>query len=294
MNEEVIVTCAVTGAGDTVGRHPAIPVTPEEIAAAAIEAARAGAAVAHIHVRDPATGKAARELALYREVVERIRASGIDVVINLTAGMGGDFVPDSTEPWRGGAGNRHGDGRGSAGACRGAAAGDLHPRLRLDELCRHRLCQHARHAARHGADHPRGRRAARDRGLRAGPCLAGEAAHRGRADRGPALVPALHGHPVRRRGRPAGRPCHARPAAGRLPLLRLRHRPDADADGGPGRACWAGTCGSGSRTISISGGACSPRTASWSSGPARSSGSSVPACWGRRRRGRSSACGGTE
>ena len=61
MNEEVIVTCAVTGAGDTVGRHPAIPVTPEEIAAAAIEAARAGAAVAHIHVRDPATGKAARD-----------------------------------------------------------------------------------------------------------------------------------------------------------------------------------------------------------------------------------------
>jgi uncharacterized protein (DUF849 family) len=104
MNEEVIVTCAVTGAGDTVGRHPAIPVKPEEIAAAAIEAARAGAAVAHIHVRDPATGKAAREPALYREVVERIRASGSDVVINLTAGMGGDFVPDPREPWRGAAG----------------------------------------------------------------------------------------------------------------------------------------------------------------------------------------------
>ena len=84
MNEEVIVTCAVTGAGDTVGRHPVIPVTPEEIAAAAIEAALAGAAVAHIHVRDPSTGKAAREPALYREVVERIRASGTDVVINLT------------------------------------------------------------------------------------------------------------------------------------------------------------------------------------------------------------------
>ena len=91
MNGEVVITCAVTGAGDTVGRHPGVPVTPEQIAAAAIEAARAGAAIAHCHVRDPATGKGARDPALYREVVERIRASGVDVVINLTAGMGGDL-----------------------------------------------------------------------------------------------------------------------------------------------------------------------------------------------------------
>lgn len=104
MNTEVVVTCAVTGAGDTVGKHPAIPVTPAQIAEAAIEAAAAGAAIAHIHVRDPATGKAARDPALYREVVERIRASGTDVVINLTAGMGGDYVPEPYEPWRGGAG----------------------------------------------------------------------------------------------------------------------------------------------------------------------------------------------
>ncbi len=92
MNFEVFVTCAVTGAGDTVGRHPAIPVTPEEIAAAAVEAVDAGAAVAHIHVRDPETGKGARDPALYREVVERIRASGRDMVLNLTAGMGGDLT----------------------------------------------------------------------------------------------------------------------------------------------------------------------------------------------------------
>ncbi|CAD5105943.1 BKACE family enzyme [Zestomonas carbonaria] len=91
MNHEVIVTCAVTGAGDTVGKHPAIPVTPEEIAAAAIEAARAGATVAHCHVRDPNTGKPSRDVALYREVVERIRESDTDVIINLTAGMGGDL-----------------------------------------------------------------------------------------------------------------------------------------------------------------------------------------------------------
>src|SRR3954449_3457053 len=76
MNREVIVTCAVTGAGDTVGKKPGVPVTPAQIADAALEAARAGAAVAHIHVRDRATGKAARDPALYREVVGRVRASG--------------------------------------------------------------------------------------------------------------------------------------------------------------------------------------------------------------------------
>ena len=98
MNREVIVTCAVTGAGDTVGRHPSIPVTPEQIAGAAIEAAGAGAAIAHMHVRDPETGQGSRDTALYREVVERVRASGVDVVINLTAGMGGDYFPSEADP----------------------------------------------------------------------------------------------------------------------------------------------------------------------------------------------------
>jgi len=92
MNFEVFITCAVTGSGETVGKHPAIPVTPEQIANASIEAAKAGAAIAHIHVRDPETGKGTRDPKLYREVVERIRNSGTDVVINLTAGMGGDIV----------------------------------------------------------------------------------------------------------------------------------------------------------------------------------------------------------
>jgi uncharacterized protein (DUF849 family) len=101
MNSEVVITCAVTGAADTVGRHPGVPVTPAQIAAAAIEAAEAGAAIAHCHVRDPATGKGARDPALFREVVERIRASGVDVVINLTAGMGGDLeVGQGEEPLR--------------------------------------------------------------------------------------------------------------------------------------------------------------------------------------------------
>ncbi|WP_370542170.1 3-keto-5-aminohexanoate cleavage protein [Amycolatopsis sp. FDAARGOS 1241] len=88
MNHEVIVTCALTGAGGTVGRSPHVPVTPAQIAAGAIEAANAGAAVVHIHVRKPETGAPAREVALYREAVRLIRESGVDVVVNLTAGMG--------------------------------------------------------------------------------------------------------------------------------------------------------------------------------------------------------------
>ena len=92
MNREVFITCAVTGAGDTTSKHPGVPITPKQIADASIEAARAGAAIAHIHVRDPQTGKAARDVNLYREVVDRIRSADVDVVINLTAGMGGDVV----------------------------------------------------------------------------------------------------------------------------------------------------------------------------------------------------------
>lgn len=92
MNFEVFITAAVTGAADTVGKHPNIPVTPEQIADAAISSAKAGAAIAHCHVRDPETGKGSRNPALYREVVERIRSADVDVVINLTAGMGGDLT----------------------------------------------------------------------------------------------------------------------------------------------------------------------------------------------------------
>ncbi len=91
MNPKVIITCAVTGAGDTVGRHPAIPVTPVQIADSALEAASAGATIVHCHVRDPNTGKGSRGVHLYREVMERIRARNKDIIINLTAGMGGDL-----------------------------------------------------------------------------------------------------------------------------------------------------------------------------------------------------------
>jgi uncharacterized protein (DUF849 family) len=100
MNRKVMVTCALTGAGDTVGRSDHVPVTPEEIAHAGIDAARAGATIVHVHVRDPRTGRGSRDVALYREVVERIRASDVDVIVNTTAGMGGDLVLDPQEPTR--------------------------------------------------------------------------------------------------------------------------------------------------------------------------------------------------
>ncbi|MEU9785527.1 3-keto-5-aminohexanoate cleavage protein [Streptomyces phaeochromogenes] len=100
MNQDVIITCALTGAGDTVRKSPHVPVTPEQIARSAVEAADAGAAAVHIHVRDPETGAPSRDPRLYREVVERIRETGTDVVINLTAGMGGDLVIDPEEPLR--------------------------------------------------------------------------------------------------------------------------------------------------------------------------------------------------
>jgi uncharacterized protein (DUF849 family) len=105
MNPKIIITCAVTGSGDTVGKSPHVPVTPEQIANSALEAASAGAAVVHCHVRDLKTGKGTRQVDLYAEVMERIRAKNSNVIINLTAGMGGDLVVgDGETPMMWGAG----------------------------------------------------------------------------------------------------------------------------------------------------------------------------------------------
>ncbi len=93
----VFITCAVTGGGDTVGKSPHVPVTPEQIAAASIEAAEAGAAVVHCHVRDPETGRQSRDLDLYRELTDRIRSSDTDVVLNLTGGTGADLTLGGVE-----------------------------------------------------------------------------------------------------------------------------------------------------------------------------------------------------
>jgi uncharacterized protein (DUF849 family) len=96
-NKEVLITCAVTGSGNTQDRSSFVPRSPEDIAESAIEAAKAGAAVVHCHVRDPKTGKPSRNLDYYREVTELIRKSPVDVILNLTAGMGGDLVLGGTE-----------------------------------------------------------------------------------------------------------------------------------------------------------------------------------------------------
>ncbi|MCP5036326.1 MAG: 3-keto-5-aminohexanoate cleavage protein [Rhodobacteraceae bacterium] len=97
MNREVFITCAVTGSGSTQDRSPHVPRSPKEIADSAIDAAKAGAAVVHCHVRDPESGAPSRRLELYREVTERIREAEVDVVLNLTAGMGGDMVFGSSD-----------------------------------------------------------------------------------------------------------------------------------------------------------------------------------------------------
>ena len=101
MNFEVVITCAVTGAGDTVGKSNKVPITPKEIANAAIGAAKAGATSVHLHVRDPETGQGSRDPKLFKEAVDRVRDDEHDVIINLTAGMGGDWVLNAnklTEP----------------------------------------------------------------------------------------------------------------------------------------------------------------------------------------------------
>jgi uncharacterized protein (DUF849 family) len=99
-----MISCAVTGSADSVGKNPAVPVTPEQIATSAVDAAKAGAAIVHIHVRDPKTGLASMEGAYYAEVVGRIRASGTDVVINLTTGPGGRFSPSPDDAMKPGPG----------------------------------------------------------------------------------------------------------------------------------------------------------------------------------------------
>ncbi|MDR5885069.1 3-keto-5-aminohexanoate cleavage protein [Vreelandella janggokensis] len=104
MNRNVILTCAVTGAGDTTTKNPNVPITPKAIAASCIEAARAGASIAHIHVRAPETGGISHSTEQFREVMERVREADVDIVMNITAGGGGDWIPDVSDPTRGGPG----------------------------------------------------------------------------------------------------------------------------------------------------------------------------------------------
>lgn len=105
MNKNVIISCAVTGAGDTTPKNPYVPVTPKEIANSAIDAAKAGATIVHIHARDPQTGGISHNPAHFQEIIERIRESDTDVVINITSGGGGDFIPDRDNPSAAGKGS---------------------------------------------------------------------------------------------------------------------------------------------------------------------------------------------
>ncbi len=104
MSRPVIITCALTGGAPLTGKNPAVPVTPEQIATSAVEAAKAGAAIVHIHVREPQTGAPSMRFELYDETVSRIRAAGIDVIINLTTGAGARYVPGEPDPGKGGPG----------------------------------------------------------------------------------------------------------------------------------------------------------------------------------------------
>ncbi len=146
-NREVFITCAVTGSGDTVAKSQHVPITPEQIAASAIDAAKAGAAVVHCHVREPETGAPSRRNDLYREVTDRIRSAEVDVVLNLTAGMGGDLVFGDVErplPFNPTGTDMAGAERARL-AHRRMPARDLHARLRHDELQSRRL-RHDQHA----------------------------------------------------------------------------------------------------------------------------------------------------
>lgn len=105
MNRDVFITCAVTGGGDTRSKHPGLPVTPEEIATSAIRAARAGAAIVHIHARDPQTGLNSRNAGYFREIVRIIREADTGVILNITGGNGGSWVPPLDRPLDGSAGD---------------------------------------------------------------------------------------------------------------------------------------------------------------------------------------------
>ena len=102
MARKVMISCAVTGSADTPGRNPAVPVTPQQIANSCLDAAKAGASIVHIHVRDIKTTKPSMDKALYRETVERIREKNTDVLINLTTGPGARFVHDDNDPSKAG------------------------------------------------------------------------------------------------------------------------------------------------------------------------------------------------
>ena len=143
MQRKVMISCAITGSADTPGKNRAVPVTPQQIAQSSIDAAKAGAAIVHIHVRDPLTTRPSMDAALYREVVDRIRSSGIDILINLTTGPGARFVPGAADPLKPGPATNLKLPEQRVQHVLAAAARHLQPRHGQHEHGRRRLHQHA-------------------------------------------------------------------------------------------------------------------------------------------------------
>ena len=252
MLDKILITCAVTGNLTTRAHTPHLPITPAEIAASALEAAAAGAAIAHIHVRHPETGAPSMELAYYREVVERIREGDESLILNLTTGLGGRYIPSEDDPSVAAPGTTL-----TVPERRVAHVAALRPEICTLDL--NTMVSGGEVVINTPQDHrpdgqgdPRGRGSARARGVRLR-----RHPHRPRADRPgcagrPRPVLDRHGHPLRLPGQPGGAALRTRPAAGGCRLDRRSPSADSPTPRSRGPRPWAGTSGSGSRTTSIS------------------------------------------
>ena len=291
MNREVFITCAVTGSGGTQDRSPHVPRSPKQIADSAIEAAKAGAAIVHCHVRDPETGKPRRDVHLYREVTERIRDANVDVVLNLTAGMGGDMVfgsPEAPLPL-----NEQGTDMG------GATNRMEHVRQCLPEICTLDCGTMNFNEADYVMTNTPGMLRAMGGMMTAlGVKPEIEAFDTGHLWFAKQLVEegvlearragaALHGRAVGRAGRPQHLHGDGQQRAVDLELVGLLASA-ATRWPMPRPQCWpAAMSASGSRTICGSTRACWPPTRSWSSAPSASSRTWAPGSSGRRKCARS-------
>ena len=236
MARKVMISCAVTGSADTPGKNPAVPVTPEQIANSCLDAAKAGAAIVHIHVRDPKTTKPSMDKALYRETVERIRAKNSDVLINLTTGPGARFFHDDKDPSKPSADS----------VLRGPAERVQHVMELKPEICSLDMGSlnmgdrvfintpthlKAMALAIKDAGRDAGAGGVRDRAP-----AARQAFSRERLRERPGHVPDLPRHLLGPAGHPRSDDLYAQPSAQGLHLVRVRHLALAIPDGGAGRA----------------------------------------------------------
>ena len=272
MARKVMISCAVTGSADTPGKNPAVPVTPEQIANSCLDAAKAGAAIVHIHVRDPKTTKPSMDKALYRETVERIRAEELRRPDQPDHRPGRALLPRRQGPVEA----QRGFGAARAGRARaarhGAQARDLQPRHGQPQHGRPRLHQHADAPQGDGAGHQGRRRDAGARSVRDRPPAARQALPRERLREGPGHVPDLPRHLLGPAGHARSDDLYAQPAAARTaPGSRSASR-SGSSRWWRRRCCSAAIRASAWRTTSIWRRASSRRaTRRWSRRPARSS-----------------------